>query len=306
MIRRIIISAILIVGFVITTVAQSPYERDLQAWRHDREVKLKADDGWLTVAGLFWLREGVNEFGAAPTNDIVLPAAAPANLGSFDLTAGQVRLRVAENVTVTIDGQPVRDVELKLDSNASRPIVHGELSFIVLKRGDKFGIRFKDRQSHARRNFTGLRWYPANEEYRVTATLVPYAAPKEVAILNILGDIEKYQSPGLLRFTLKGQEYALEPVAVGDRKLFIVFRDLTSNRTTYGAARFLYAELPEAGAKATLVLDFNQAVNPPCAFTIYATCPLPPRQNRLGVAIEAGEQTYHGPVSDHAINNRQE
>lgn len=301
---RNLMTTILLLAFTLTVTGQSKYEKDLAAWRLDREAKLRGDDGWLTVAGLFWLREGTNELGSAPVNDIVLPSAsAPAHLASFELTGGRVTLRVAEKVAVTIDGQPVREVELKMDSNSSRPIVHDDLTFIVLRRGDKFGIRFKDRQSYARRNFTGLRWYPANEEYRVTATFVPYETPREVAILNILGDIEKYQSPGLLKFKLKGQEYALEPVAVGGGKLFIVFRDLTSNRTTYGAARFLYASHPVDGR---VEIDFNQAVNPPCAFTIYATCPLPPRQNRLGVAIEAGEQIYHGPVSDHAINNRQE
>jgi len=174
---------------------------------------------------------------------------------------------------------------------------------IVLKRGEKYGLRFKDRNSVARRNFTGLRWYPAKEEYRVTAHFIHYETPREVPIINILGDIEKYNSPGLLRFTLKGQEYTLEPVAVGEKRLFIIFRDLTSNRTTYGAARFLYTDWPVDGQ---VEVDFNQAVNPPCAFTIYATCPLPTRQNRLNVAIEAGEQIYHGPISDHAINNRRE
>ena len=302
MIRQLTTTTILLLSLALGVAAQSKYEKDLAAWRLDREAKLKADDGWLTVAGLFWLREGTNDFGAAPTNDLVLPTAgAPPRIGSFELTGDRVGLRVAEGVAVTIDGRPVRDLDLTLTANSSRPIVQGDLTFIVLKRGDKFGIRFKDRNSNARRNFTGLRWYPANEEYRVTATFIPHASPKEVPVINILGDIEKYQSPGLLKFSLKGQEYSLEPVAVGGNKLFIIFRDLTSNRTTYGAARFLYTSLPIDGK---VEIDFNQAVNPPCAFTIYATCPLPQRQNRLTVAIEAGEQIYHGPVSDHAINTK--
>lgn len=292
--------SVMTISLVTTIAGQTKYEKDLQSWRSDREARLKAEDGWLTVSGLFWLREGINEFGSAPTNDIVLPAAgAPARIGSFDLAGEKITLRVEENLQVSIEGRPVRETELKLTSNSSPPIVQGDLTFIVLKRGEKFGIRFKDRNSAARRNFTGLRWYPAKEEFRVTASFVPYESPKEVSIINILGDIEKYQSPGLLRFTLKGQEYSLEPVALGEKGLFIIFRDLTSNRTTYGAARFLNTGWPVDGK---VEIDFNQAINPPCAFTIYATCPLPVRQNRLNVAIEAGELIYHGPISDHPIS----
>jgi len=303
-IRQLVTISILVTSFAGSLLAQTSYEKQQQAWRTDREEKLKADDGWLTVAGLFWMREGLNEVGSAPTNDIVLPSAgAPARLGSFELSGEKIILRVEDNLPVLIDGRPVRETELKITANSSKPIVYGDLSLIVLKRGEKYGLRFKDRNSVARRNFTGLRWYPAKEEYRVTARFIPYETPREVPIINILGDIEKYNSPGLLRFTLKGQEYTLEPVAVGEKRLFIIFRDLTSNRTTYGAARFLYTDWPVDGQ---VEVDFNQAVNPPCAFTIYATCPLPTRQNRLNVAIEAGEQIYHGPISDHAINNRRE
>ncbi len=275
------------------------YGETLGKWRTEREAKLKAEDGWLTVSGLFWLREGTNDFGGGPTNDIVLPAAAaPERIGTFDLQGGRVRLLVVDGVGVTIDGKLVREYDLgSAESKGSKTIVQGDLSFQVLRRGDKFAVRFRDKNSVARRNFTGLRWYPARENYRVTARFEPYDQPKEVPIINLLGDIEKYHSPGLLRFTLNGVEQTLEPVASGEEKLFIIFRDLTSNRTTYPAGRFLYVDRPRDGV---VTIDFNQAINPPCAFTLYATCPLPPRQNRLTVAIEAGELTYHNPSSDHA------
>ena len=300
--RRILITIAMLLVTAGGVGAQTDYEKQQLTWRRDREEKLKAADGWLTVSGLFWLREGTNEFGAAPTNDIVLPVAtAAARIGVFELQGERVLLRVDEGVSVTIDGRLVRETELKFQKNSSQPIVNGDLTFIVLRRGEKFGLRLKDQNSAARRHFTGLRWYPVREEYRVTARFVPYETPREVPIINILGDIETYRSPGLLRFTLNGLDYSLEPVAVGESQLFIIFRDLTSNRTTYGAARFLYTSLPVDGK---VTVDFNQAINPPCAFTIYATCPLPPRQNRLGVAIEAGEQTYSGLTGDHAINNR--
>jgi len=302
--RAIIGCILLLFGASIGVEAQTDYQREQQTWRHDREEKLKAADGWLTVAGLFWLREGTNDFGNGPTNDIVLPSTQAADrIGTIDLAGEQIWLRVANGVRVTIDGKPVQETAIELKANSSRPIVHGDLTFIILRRGDKYGLRFKDQNSAARRHFSGLRWYPVKEDYRVTASFTPYERPREVPIINLLGDIEKYRSPGLLRFKLEGKEYTLEPVEVGDQRFFIIFRDLTSNRTTYGAARFLYTSLPVDGK---VTIDFNQAINPPCAFTIFATCPLPPRQNRLNVAIEAGEQLYPGVISDHAINKYQD
>ena len=272
------------------------YEKTVQTWRADREAKLKADDGWLRVSGLFWLREGVNEFGPGPANDIVLPAggATPAldRFGAFELAGGKVTLRAAEGAAVTLNDKPVREAEVRADAGKRPDLIRvGDLSLLLLKRGERFAIRLKDPNSAARREFTGLRWYPVRDSYRVAAQFVPYEHPRDVSILNIIGDLETYKSPGLLKFRLNGQEYTLEPVLSGD-KLFIIFRDLTSNKTTYGASRFLYADLPRDGQ---VTLDFNQAINPPCAFTAYATCPLPPRQNRLAVAIEAGELNYHAP-----------
>lgn len=277
-----------------TSDAQESYEKTIQGWRADREAKLKADDGWLTVTGLFWLREGQNDFGSAPTNDIVLPAnSAPEKIGAFELKDGKVILRVSEGVRVTVNGKEVRETELQSDATKRSDLIQtGDLSFLLLKRGERWGIRLKDKNSAARREFSGLRWYPVKESYRITAQFIPYDQPKEVPIQNILGDIENYQSPGLLKFKVNGQEQTLEPVLSGD-KLFIIFRDLTSNKTTYASSRFLYAAKPENNQ---VTLDFNQTINPPCAFTAYATCPLPPKQNRLKVAIEAGELTYHASL----------
>lgn len=288
----------LFAGFVLLAVvavaasAQDSYDQTIQKWRAEREAKLKADDGWLTVTGLFWLREGQNEFGSAPNNDIVLPpGSAPDKLGSFEWLNGKITLRVAEGATVTANSKPVRELVLHSET-VKRPevIEAGDLSFLLLKRGDRWGIRLKNKNSFERQNFTGLRWYPAKESFRITADFIAYDQPKDIPIVNILGDIENYKSPGLLKFKLNGQEYTLEPVNSGGDRLFIIFRDLTSNKTTYAASRFLYADAPKDGK---VILDFNQAINPPCAFTAYATCPLPPKQNRLNVAIEAGELIYH-------------
>jgi uncharacterized protein (DUF1684 family) len=178
-------------------------------------------------------------------------------------------------------------------------ITVGDLSLRVIKRGERYGIRLWDKNSPRRRAFAGLRWFPVRESYRVTARLVPHQGPKEIPIVNILGDVVKMTSPGILLFELGGRAHSLEPVVAEGGKLFIMFRDLTSGRSTYGAGRFLYADAPVNGQ---VTLDFNQAINPPCAFTPYATCPLPPRQNHLTVAIEAGERSYH--LSNSALPRR--
>ncbi|MDR3677832.1 MAG: DUF1684 domain-containing protein, partial [Acidobacteriota bacterium] len=162
------------------------------------------------------------------------------------------------------------------------------LSMFVIHRGNRFGIRLKDKDSEARRKFTGTHWFPVAEEYRVTAKFVPYTPPRKIAVPNILGDVEQEDCPGYVEFTLKGRQYRLDPVSAGN-ELFFIFRDLTAGKETYPSGRFLNT----AGAKnGEVVLDFNQAVNPPCAFTPYATCPLPPAQNHLPVRIEAGELRY--------------
>jgi uncharacterized protein (DUF1684 family) len=290
---RIFVALSLLAPGSATASPQDSYEKTAQAWRAEREAKLKADDGWLTVSGLFWLHEGDNEFGSAPTNDIVLPpGSAPDRTGVFELRETKVTLRVADGARVTVNGRPVGEVEVQSDQTKKPDLIQsGDLSFLLLKRGERWGIRLKDKNSRARRDFTGLRWYPVKESYRVTAKFVAYEQPRDVPIVNILGDVENYKSPGLLQFSLNGAEYTLEPVSSGGDRLFIIFRDLTSNKTTYAASRFLYADKPVDGR---VVLDFNQAINPPCAFTAYATCPLPPKRNRLNVAIEAGELIYPG------------
>lgn len=284
--------------------AQRTATPELQKWRTEREAKLKADDGWLTVAGLFWLKEGVNTVGAATDNAFVLPAgSAPARVGAFELREGKTVFRAAEGVTVTVNGQWVRELEVKSDEVKQQDVLKlNKLTFLLLKRGARYAIRLKDQDASTRTEFAGLRWYPGQDSYRVTAKFIPYEQPKEVSIVNIIGDIEKMKSPGYVTFTLNGQKLSLEPVTSGGNKLFFIFRDLTSGKTTYKPGRFLYAEAPaklnEAG---TVVLDFNQAINPPCAFTAYATCPLPPKRNHLPVAIEAGEQLYPGAGGNHEV-----
>lgn len=159
------------------------------------------------------------------------------------------------------------------------------LSFTIIERGKRIGVRIRNRNHPALHEFQGMRWFPILEEYRLVARWEAYQQPKTIPIVNVLGDVNQEKSPGRAWFKLNGTEYSLEPVASG-RRLFFIFRDATGGKETYGAGRFLYTDMPKDG---TVIVDFNRAVNPPCAFTPYATCPLPPIQNRLAVRIEAGE-----------------
>jgi hypothetical protein len=253
--------------------AASTYQTEIAQWRQKREAALKADGGWLTVAGLFWLREGSNRFGSAAENEIVLPDG-PAQAGTFELHHGKITA-----------GTPPR--EIKPDSADVLKV--GRLSLFAIRRGDRFGIRLKDPESEYRRSFHGLEYFPADEAYRVTARFV--AEPKKIPILNVLGQTEESECPGYAVFRLAGQELRLYPILEepGAKELFYIFKDQTSGKETYGAGRFLYSGMPQDGK---VVLDFNKAYNPPCSFTPYATCPLPPPENRLPVRVEAGEKKY--------------
>lgn len=273
------------------------YAQDLAKWRQDRETDLKSDTGWLTVAGLFFLNQGPNTFGSGPLNDIVLPGTAPAEAGTFELTGRTILLRAASPLTV--NGRETTAAELRpsADGRPADLLTIGPLTLFAHLSGDRLAIRMRDTNSDIRRNFTGLKWFPPNEAYRVTARFEPYAAPKTVKVPNILGDLETYTAPGLVAFTLNGQEHRLEAFETGSgdrRRFFFVFRDLTSGKATYPSARFLYADLPVNGET---TLDFNRAYNPPCAFNPYTTCPLPTGQNRMRVRIEAGELDYHKPAT---------
>ena len=268
------------------------YVQQEESWRRERQARLKADGGWLTVAGLFWLKPGANSFGADPGNDVVLPGhAAPARAGRFVLEGGHVRVEVRPGAGVTRAGRPVTRADLRSDADGAAPdvLALGPLTMQVIARGARLGVRLKDRESAARRDFKGTRWFPIRTEYRVLARFVARAAPEKIGVPTVLGTVEPMPSPGTLTFQLGGKTMSLDPVVEpGERELFVIFRDATSGRTTYGGGRFLYADPPRDGHD-DVVLDFNRAYSPPCAFTRYATCPLPPSQNHLHVAIEAGE-----------------
>jgi uncharacterized protein len=269
------------------------YKVSVEKWRHAYEATLESDDGWLTVAGLFWLHPGQNRFGTDPLGDIVLPeGSTPADVGCFDFQPGdshdaKVVVHVNPGVTILMNGKPVHQAELRPDS--SDALVLGDLRLFVHKSGERYSIRMKDKNSKLRREFAGTRWFAVNEAYRVSAKFVAYDQPKEEDIQNILGDTIKIWVPGYAEFTLKGAEYRLEPTISDPQMMEFVFRDLTSGKETYAAARMIDTLPPKDGV---VVLDFNEAFNPPCAYNPFTTCPLPQPQNRLRVRIEAGEMAY--------------
>ncbi len=265
-----------------------------ERWRAARVAELTSKEGWLTVVGLHWLDPGPNAFGTAPANQVVLHGAAVAPVaGTFDLGEdGVVTIRTGPEAGVTVGGETVTERALRPDRSGRPEIVAlGSLRLHVIERAGRFAIRVKDLDSPARRDFKGIPSFPPDLAYRAEGIYEPYATPREVQVPSTHGPAQTMLAGGVIRFRIAGRELALEPFvsAADDPEFFIVFRDATAGVETYGAGRFLAATAPAAGSR-SVVLDFNRATNPPCAFTPHATCPLPPPGNVLHIRIEAGEK----------------
>jgi uncharacterized protein (DUF1684 family) len=267
---------ILFAASILLAATGPAYLDEATKWRAGYEASLKAPDGWLSVAGLFWLQQGNNVIGSDPQCDVVLPAGGPKRAGVLQLNGSKVTF---QNKRLQSDASPHPDV-----------VKFGNVSLTIIERGGKTGVRLRDPNAPSRRDFTGCRWFFADPAWRIRAKWVPYPQPKKIAITNILGMTDREPSPGYAEFTVKGKTMRLEPVTE-DGALFFIFKDATSGKSTYAAGRFLDAEFPKP-ASGEVELDFNKAYNPPCAFTSFATCPLPPRQNVLTAAIQAGEKSY--------------
>jgi uncharacterized protein (DUF1684 family) len=244
------------------------YVQEVAKFRADREKSLISPDGWTTVVGLTWLKEGENQ--------VTLPDSTPVNVGTFTLKAGHVQFHPASGVKLPTQ-------ELKEDA---APLVFGSMKFLMIQRGDKFGIRVKDSEAKARKEFTHLSWYPVDPSWRIVAKYTPWDSPHTLSFDTVIPGLkEEDKSPGYVTFTRDGREYRLEP-SLDQKELSFVFRDQTSGKSTYAASRFLDTDAPaNLRAPGTVILDFNQA---------YATCPLAPPQNRLSLPILAGELMYNG------------
>lgn len=276
------------------SIETDTYVEELERWREQVEQSLRAEDGWLALAGLEWLAEGRNRVGSDPQGEVVLPAdLAPPLLAEVWLRDGAVSLG-ATHADLSLSGGPPSDRPLRDDADPAPDVVAlGRLSFLVIRRGARVGLRLRDRAHPARAAFAGRRWYAPRPDLRVEARFVPHAEPKTLLINTIIGEVEEQPSPGAVVFSIDGRECRLDAVARGGGGLFFNFRDATSGQATYPPGRFLAAPAPVGGR---VTLDFNRAYNPPCAFTAFATCPLPPPQNILAVAIPAGELA---PEGDH-------
>lgn len=290
--KRTISSLFFFFAAIVLAAAQPDYVKDVEKWRADRETNLKKEGGWLTVAGLSWLKEGTNTVGAGEKFDVRLTDNFRAGkFGEIDFANGKAVLKVESGVEAQSDGKEITGpVELVSDQQGKPTEIRtGTQTFFLIKREERFGIRLKDNNSEARRNFTGLHWFPVRESCKVTARLEPGTAEKEVKVPNVLGGFFKMKSAGRLKFALDGKEQSLLALEEDDGSLFLIFGDQSNEKETYKAGRFLYADKPVNGET---VLDFNKAENPPCAFTPYATCPLPPPENKLAIEIAAGEKRF--------------
>jgi uncharacterized protein len=267
----------------------------ISAWRVRRADSLTSDSGWLTLAGLFWLKPGDNTFGRAATNALILDNAALADsAGSFVLSADKLRFVARPGSGVSHDGQPVATLDLTSDVHGEPTVLaSGALRFFAIERAGNIGVRVRDLNNPHRLNFQGLMYFPVSTAWVFDARFEPYRPVHHIKITNILGMEEDDESPGAVVFRKDGREWRLDAVLEepGDQQLFIMFADATSGRETYGAGRFLYIPLPVNGR---VLLDFNKAFNPPCALNDFATCPLPPYQNRLKLKVDAGEKKYAG------------
>jgi uncharacterized protein (DUF1684 family) len=281
-----------------TAADTASYKHSIEQWHAGRVERLTAPNGWLSLIGLEWLKDGSNRIGSAADNDIVLKAG-PAHLGVVTLADdGTMRIALAKGSGALIDGKPATEATLIDDAHASADaapttVSFGTASFYVIDRDGRRGLRVKDSEASSRKHFLGIDSFPIDASWRIEADWVPAAPGETLEMGSVIGTIDKYPVPGKLAFTRDGKHFEILPVIEepGDAQYFIVFADRTSGKETYGAARFLYIDPPKDGK---VVLDFNKAYNPPCAFTGFATCPLAPPENRLDLRVTAGEKNYRG------------
>jgi len=282
-------------GVIVVGIAAAPdasYRQEVEKWRAKHEADYRKE--YVGLAGLFALKPGANSAGGASSNDLVLPKSTPPHVGRFVLAGDRVRFEPQADVKVTIKGRVLSGpVELKHDEVKDGPDeleVSGIAMWVHLS-GDRRTIRMRDDHGEAARSFAGFHWFPIDEKYRVTARFIKDTPSRQTHIPNQLGDDTVYTTEGVVEFTLNGETVRMRPMTTRPGRFYFIFRDGTSGRETYETARFLYSDLRSDG---TTVLDCNQAYNPPCAFTPYTTCPLPPQENRLKVRILAGELAYAG------------
>lgn len=283
----------MVVGAGPSSPDPAAHRRDIDAWRERRIESLKREDGWLTLVGLYWLEPGDNSVGGDPKSRVVLPAGkAPLRLATIVLGPEGAKLVAAPGEKPEHDGHPVAELALATDNPGPPTVVKkGSVRFYLIDRGGRIGVRVKDSESAALKAFQGIDRFPTDSRWRIEARVERHDPPKEIPVPNVLGRTSGEKSPASLVFEAGGKTCRLDVVSEqGTDDWFVIFGDQTNGKETYGGGRFLYVTPPPTGEPA--VVDFNKAYNPPCVFSPYATCPLPPPQNRLAVRVESGEKTY--------------
>lgn len=278
----------------VVPAADEAFLKDVESFRQDRNEGLKKPESWLSLVGLFWLQEGDNRFGSGAENRVIFPeGSAQEVVGNLVRHGDKVTVEAPIGAGLTSNGQPIERLDLATDNDEKGPtrLELGSLRFHVIKRGEKIGVRVKDTNSSLLKNFHALDTYPARADWRFEARFEPYVPTKKVQVPNVLGQVDDISSAGAVVFDFEGKTYRLDGLGEPGEGLSLIFADETNGKETYGAGRFLDTDPPKDGK---VVVDFNKAYNPPCAFTAFATCPLPPKQNRLALRVEAGEKKFAG------------
>jgi uncharacterized protein len=283
---------LLVLGLLVQAAVDPAWVKQVEAWRAKHEADYSRE--YVPLAGLAFLKDGINTAGSAAGNQVVLPRQVPASIGRFVYSGGRARFEPGPASGVTLNEKPVTTpVDLRSDEDDGGPdrLRIGDVTFWVHTSGARRAIRIHDPQGVVAKTFAGYRWFPIDEKYKVVGRFIKDPVAREVKIPTLVGDYDVYRTEGVVEFTLLGQTIRMRPMTTRPGRLYFIFRDGTSGKETYEAARFLYSDL---NADGTTVLDFNQAYNPPCSFNPYTTCPIPPNENRPTVRILAGERDYAG------------
>lgn len=268
---------------------EEEYIKSVQEWQVERLESLKSENGWLNLVGLHWLKDGQNPFGSNEANNIIFPENAPGFIGNIILYKGNLSISINDDVEVFINDSILKESNILTDAEkGTTKFKMGSFRWYIIKRGERYGIRLKDLESPLIDQITEVPSFPIDSKWRLNAKFEKFDTPKEIAVPNVLGDTEFEKCYGLIKFKIGEEEHSLMPLGDGKNGFFVIFADETSAEETYGAGRFLSVEKPDE--KGNTIVDFNKATNPPCAFTDYATCPLPPKENILSVKILAGEK----------------
>lgn len=290
--RMLMVVAVVLAGAAATATAPDDHESEVLEWRQERHQRLMRPDGWLSLVGLHWLAEGGNRVGAAPDNDIVLDKG-PGHVGDAILADGGVRFCPAADAEIRVDGESASECRAMTPDVAGEPttVTFDSISFYLIDRAGHLALRVKDSRADTLSDFEGMEYFPVSAEWRVRAVFEPHDSPRAIDVPDITGIVQELPNPGRLVFDKDGSRHSLDAVHYeGSDEFFLIFADRTNGRVTYGGGRYVYTPLPDDEGR--VWIDFNKAYNPPCVFTEYATCPLPPPQNRLDLAITAGEKMY--------------